>query len=1109
MSGAVVFAGEIVVGVISEHHRPEGSSSLTVVPITAIDLLPDAEEWWRLLRSHPSELILLPVPDGLYVWTASDFAAGLQVTDHPAVIAPIEPDEPVTAAMLRQGRLPNLQREFGRLTSAFDDWLRPDPWSKVKRGDEPLRVFWLDGDWGPERSKARLACLSRANAQGRAVYDAATDLTLGTGVLKERIVTAGFGVPPLVSVDLDAEEVAEPWRTVRTAVLNARNRFTSSSGDHLRGDDPYPRVLVTGTRAQGEAVHKVLSGLVHIEPYDLRGNRGKRPYSYGGLSSMASQTLTDDAIYNRGLPITTRNLIGREDEIEELERAWSSKQTRIISVVAQGGAGKSALINEWLRQMRDKDYLGASRVFAWSFYSQGTRENMVSADPFVSAAWDWLGDDSPVSLNPRQRGLQLASQIKKHKFLLVLDGMEPLQHPLQAPHVGGQFTDESIRALLEELAKPDWRGLCLITTRVPLTDLSRFQDDGPRPEDAPTVVQMDLENLTDHDGAVLLKSLIQRDAPRRELERAVREVDGHALAITLLGNYIRDVHDGDLAGRFDLEGLTVAAREGGHARRIMASYAQWLGHHEQWAELAVLSLIGLFDRPAPPEAMDALLTDASMAPFTAQLENVQGEDWSAAVGALREMGLLSRAIPEWPGTLDAHPLVREHFREQVRSNDPEIWIHGNRALFDFYMGEAPPLPETAGEMNALYASVTHGCASQLYQQVFDQVLLPRIWRDRRTSFSTRRLGTTGSDLAALSNYFYPRQWKELRTPSLTPRARVLILTNAGVRLRQLGRLPEARECFGTVIDEITTEAAAPEELEDASYAAAQNCELLVIAGKLTDSKGESGDERNVALLSARRAIEYADGGDPYFKMHAHSTLGEVHFMLGDLEGAHRLFQEAMAIEQQSDPKPKPPFLYSQSLFRYGYYLVETGHAATILSDAVKDPAWGTNAGDSSLLSEAIRLMVLGAAHRALIEDGVRDRAFLAAAERTLDQSINAFKTAGYADYTVRGLLERANFYWVHGGSEYFQKSLKDLDDAIREADRGQMELLRADIFLQRVACYLRYRRTMMSSDRAAIDEKITDSVSHAAEAIEEIGYGRRSAMLAGLQEAAREAGIVI
>ncbi len=1107
MSGAVVFAGDIVAGVVSEHHLPEGSSSLTVTPITAIDLLPDAAEWWRLLRVHRSELVRLPVPEGAYLWTAADFAAGLQVGDEPSDIAPIEPGEPVTAVMLRQGRLPNLQRHCARLASAFDLWLKREAWSEKKRGDEPLRVFWLEGDWVPERGKGRLACMARAQAHERAVYDV-IDWEHGATVLQRNILTIGFAAPPLISVDLLPGEEADLWRTVRTAMLTARNRLIVSGGDA----DPYPRILVAGTRAQAEAANRALSGLAHIETYNRQGFPQARAYSYSGLASMASESLTDDDIYNRGLPVTTRNLVGREDEIEELDDAWSSRQTKVFSVVAQGGAGKSALVNEWLRRMRDDDYRGARKVFAWSFYSQGTRENLVSADPLVSTALTWLGDESAFSLNPRRRGLRLAELIKQHRLLLVLDGMEPLQYPLQAPHVGGQFTDQSILALLEELAKPDdWRGLCLITTRVEMTALQRFREDSPNPPETPTVGQRDLENLTIADGAVLLRSLIRTEdkkkAPQRELEKAVREVDGHALAITLLGNYIRDVHQGNLAGRFDLQDLTVSAREGGHARRIMASYASWLKRHKQEAELAILNLIGLFDRPAAPEAMNALLADAAMTPFTGQLHQVGDPAWNAASGALRKMGLLNRPMADSPGTLDAHPLVREHFRDEARTKTPDVWFGGNRALFDFYQAAVPQPASTSGQMNSLYAAVTHGCAAQLHQKVYDDVLLPRVWWDRRTNYSTRLLGMTGSDLAALSNYFHAQQWTEIRTTDLLPRARVLILTNAGVRLRQLGRLVNARECFGAVGGEIDAAAAEPEELEDASYAAAQNCELLVIAGRLTARAGEPADESHSAFISAQRAIEYADGGeDPYFKMHSRSTMGEVHFMLGDFPAAQAFFQEAIAIDR--DQHPDPTFLYSQGLFRYGYFLIETGQAARVLDDESKDPSWGRNARPS-LLSEAIRLLVLGAAHRALVWEGRRDADFLAAAEDILDHAIDAFKLAGYADYLVRGLLERANFYWVHGGAEYYRKSLKDLDEATIEADRGQMELLYADILLQRIACYMRYWPSMTSPEREEICLDLQNSLEEAGRMLSEMSYGRRKATLAELEKRAQAAGVHI
>src|SRR5262249_58787988 len=122
------------------------------------------------------------------------------------------------------------------------------------------------------------------------------------------------------------------------------------------------------------------------------------------------------------MPVATDQLVGRKHELEALDDACVSKPVRISFVAAHDGARKSALVNEWLNQMREKDYRGDKKVFAWSFYSQGTKENLVAADPFVSAAMTWLGGDGvQVSVNPSERGHQLATLVREHKLLLVLD----------------------------------------------------------------------------------------------------------------------------------------------------------------------------------------------------------------------------------------------------------------------------------------------------------------------------------------------------------------------------------------------------------------------------------------------------------------------------------------------------------------------------------------------------------------------------------------------------------------------------------------------------------------------------------------------------------------
>jgi hypothetical protein len=63
MSGAVVFTtDDVVVGVVIEHHLPEGESALSVAPISAIADLPDAHEWWETLLGGPVTLVQLPPP---------------------------------------------------------------------------------------------------------------------------------------------------------------------------------------------------------------------------------------------------------------------------------------------------------------------------------------------------------------------------------------------------------------------------------------------------------------------------------------------------------------------------------------------------------------------------------------------------------------------------------------------------------------------------------------------------------------------------------------------------------------------------------------------------------------------------------------------------------------------------------------------------------------------------------------------------------------------------------------------------------------------------------------------------------------------------------------
>src|SRR5208282_241927 len=91
-------------------------------------------------------------------------------------------------------------------------------------------------------------------------------------------------------------------------------------------------------------------------------------------------------------------LFGREGDLAWLDACWA-EGAHVASIVAFGGVGKSALVWDWLRGMQRDGWRRAGRaalrVYGWSFYSQGTKDQMTSADQLISAALRWFGDPRP------------------------------------------------------------------------------------------------------------------------------------------------------------------------------------------------------------------------------------------------------------------------------------------------------------------------------------------------------------------------------------------------------------------------------------------------------------------------------------------------------------------------------------------------------------------------------------------------------------------------------------------------------------------------------------------------------------------------------------------
>ena len=339
----------------------------------------------------------------------------------------------------------------------------------------------------------------------------------------------------------------------------------------------------------------------------------------------------------------------------------------------------------------------------------------------------------------------------------------------------------------------------------------------------------------------------------QELEQASKDFDNHALALTLLGNYIVTRRSGDIRRRDTIPPLlNYDASKGGQARRILPYYEELFRGKP---ELDVLRLLGLFDRPADPGAL-AVVRKLLM-------KGVANDGWAASLENLKEARLIEYNDPA--GVVDCHPLVREHFAEEFRSSDPPGFADCHYQLYEYYSTGGPRLPDTLDGMSGLFSAVYHGCQAGRHSDVRRDVYAARIQRGD-AYFLRVHLGASSADLSLLANFFTP-PWSPL-APSLqgTKEGR-WVMSAAGSALRSVGRLPEALE----VITASSKASLAAGDRRNASVDLMTLAELQLVLGRIPD-----------ALATARQIIGVADSsGDFFLTIASRCILAEVLHQSGD------------------------------------------------------------------------------------------------------------------------------------------------------------------------------------------------------------------------------------
>jgi hypothetical protein len=628
---------------------------------------------------------------------------------------------------------------------------------------------------------------------------------------------------------------------------------------------------------------------------------------------------------------TAERLIGRDEDLARLDAAWNDSHKNVVIVRAFGGMGKTSLVATWMAELALKNWRGAERVFDWSFYSQGTNDQRAaSADSFIAAALAAFGDPDPTAGSAWDRGARLAHLVGKVRCLLVLDGLEPLQYP-PGP-MEGKLKDPAIEALLKGLAAQN-AGLCVVTTREKVPDIQQYY--GRTADDIPLTALTDLAGaaLLHHHGAT--RAGAQEIKPDdRELRAASREVRGHGLTLQLLGQYLRLVEDGDILKRgtvrladADHEYQNDATRPYGHAFKAMEAYEKWFQREGERGQrqLAGLRLLGLFDRPASKDCLDALRQEPVIAGLTEPLVGLSSRDWTLVTRRLEEINLLT---VQADGALDAHPLLREYFAMRLKEGSaaapPAVSGASAGNIAPTTGASANPIPDaaragdqssagartTAGEgaratqtspawraahrrlyehlcattkegdqptledLQPLYQAVAHGCQAGLQQEAWNKVHVGRIWRGDEY-YSQNKLGAFGSELGAMASYF-ERQWSVV-SPHLSLHEQALLLADTGFTLRAVGRLFEALVPMRAGMEGL----ARHEDWPQAAASASNLSELELTLGLVS-----------VAVEDAKTSVVYGDQSDVRFwQVSNRATLADALQKLGYASDSLELFRE--------------------------------------------------------------------------------------------------------------------------------------------------------------------------------------------------------------------------
>ena len=431
--------------------------------------------------------------------------------------------------------------------------------------------------------------------------------------------------------------------------------------------------------------------------------------------------------------LRARDFQGRS-EFDAVARWWREGHSGVCALAGIGGAGKTAILDHFLRVLpgglesgldtpKDPSLAAPGGILVFSFF------DAPNPQVFFAQLVAWLKgvEYDPAAARPSFEQTRMALNAfpkSAGTVLLCLDGLEKVQDDGMRGGIFGQIQDLALEEFVSQIADGYFPSVCaIITTRFPIAFL----------EEVPPANYLEIavdELSVDAAVQLLHQRGVKGDAAT--LERLANDCGRHALTVDLVGGYLTQYHSGNPDAPLDMpseEEIAAAVQREKDPRRrefmrqslrfsrVAGQYRDALAAGDPVA-LALLERICLFRLPVSVDQLAKIFLGPDRVGISgAALASLTPKELKDKLDGLSAMRLIE-ASPD--GAYSIHPAVRDGFLKGFSADVAREGHAAVRGVLEAQLGTTPgdvviyPPPQLDLLEEIVYHTLESGNISEAY-----------------------------------------------------------------------------------------------------------------------------------------------------------------------------------------------------------------------------------------------------------------------------------------------------------------------------------------------------------------------------------------------------------